>query len=78
MVEAFLQFVTRLSATIEMVCTAQSLAQRISEKRNLLSRKRNSRKDAWITSYVEDKLKLGWSPEQIAGRLKRDHGKKLI
>jgi len=61
-----------------MVCTAQSLAQRISEKRNLLSRKRNSRKDAWITSYVEDKLKLGWSPEQIAGRLKRDHGKKLI
>lgn len=53
-------------------------AQLLSEQRNSRSRRQNPRKENWITSYVEDKLKLGWSPEQIAGRLNRDHKKKLI
>lgn len=53
-------------------------AQNISEKRNFGSRKQNPRKDVWIIMYVEDKLRIGWSPEQIAGRLKRDYGRNLI
>lgn len=53
-------------------------AQNTSKARNSLSRKQNPRKDPWITCYVEDKLKIGWSPEQIAGRLKREYNKRLI
>ncbi len=30
-------------------------------------------KSAWLENYVLTKLRLGWSPEQICGRLKRDH-----
>src|SRR4030066_1116729 len=53
-------------------------AQNMSEIRNSLSRKQNPRKNRWVISYVEDKLKLGWSPEQIAGRLKREHKKQVL
>lgn len=53
-------------------------AQNASKIRNSLSRQQNPRKDVWIISYVEDKLKLGWSPEQISGRLKREHKKNII
>ena len=35
--------------------------------------KRPRLKDSMIKEYVIAKLKLGWSPEQIAGRLSKDH-----
>jgi len=53
-------------------------AQFISEKRNKNSRKFNARKDKWIFDYTEDKLKQGWSPEQISGRLNKDQGKHIV
>ena len=34
--------------------------------------------DKYLREYVERKIKLFWSPEQIAGRLKRIHGKTII
>lgn len=53
-------------------------AQEISVERNRNSRKQNPRKHVWITNYVVDKLRSGWSPEQIAGRLKRENNGKSI
>lgn len=53
-------------------------AQVLSEERISRSRKRNSKKPDWVYAYVEDKLKLGWSPEQISGRLRRKYGKPII
>ena len=49
------------------------LAQEISTRRNKHSRKHNARKSAVITNYVVDKLRSGWSPEQIAGRLRKEN-----
>jgi len=46
-------------------------ANLISVQRNRQSRRINPLKSAKIFSYVFDKLRGGWSPEQIAGRLKR-------
>lgn len=48
-------------------------AQELSQKRNNKSRKTNPLKSPSVYSYVCDKLRCGWSPEQIAGRLKRDN-----
>lgn len=48
-------------------------AEELSQKRNNKSRKDNPLKRPEIYSYVYDKLRCGWSPEQIAGRLKRDN-----
>lgn len=54
-------------------------AQEKSDDRNRRSRKTNPLKDAKIYAYVFDKLRCGWSPEQIAGRLKREnHGQPMI
>jgi len=54
-------------------------AEELSQKRNRKSRKTNPLKNPQIYSYVYDKLRCGWSPEQIAGRLKRDnHGQTVI
>lgn len=54
-------------------------AQHLSRERNLKSRRNNPLKNPSIYSYVIAKLRCGWSPEQIAGRLKRrHHGKSLI
>ena len=53
-------------------------AQELSQKRNNKSRKLNSLKSPQIYSYVYDKLRCGWSPEQIAGRLKRDNNNQTI
>lgn len=41
--------------------------------RKIAAAKRDRLKNVTILSYVEAKLKLGWSPEQIAGRLTLDH-----
>jgi len=54
-------------------------AQDLSWQRNLKSRKSNPLKNSKIFSYVVKKLRSGWSPEQIAGRLKRNNfGKAVI
>ena len=55
-----------------------SLAQTLSKTRNLKSRKTNPLKNPKIYSYVADKLRCGWSPEQIAGRLKRKNKGKTV
>ena len=44
-----------------------------STRRRKLSRSRPRIRDSAIQKYVEQHLKLGWSPEQIAGRLPIDH-----
>lgn len=46
-------------------------ANDLSRRRNVSSRRSNPLKDPVIYSYVIDKLRSGWSPEEIAGRLKR-------
>lgn len=53
-------------------------AQNVSWERKLLSRKRYPLKDPVTYAYVLDKLRLGWSPEQIDGRLKKEAGKRMI
>jgi len=53
-------------------------AQALSQKRNLKSRRLNPLKSPSIYSYVVDKLRCGWSPEQIAGRLKKDNQGKTV
>jgi len=54
-------------------------AQIISGGRNQKSRQTNPLKNPQIYRYVVRKLREGWSPEQIAGRLKRaHHGKTVI
>lgn len=53
-------------------------AQELSEQRNTASRRINPLKSPRIYSYVYEKLRCGWSPEQIAGRLKRDNGNKQV
>ena len=53
-------------------------AQEISHHRNVSSRRLNPLKSSRIFAYVCDKLRCGWSPEQIAGRLRRDCGGKSV
>lgn len=53
-------------------------AQTKSELRISRSRSKNALKQDWIIGHVMRKLRYGWSPEQIAGRLKRKHGKTII
>lgn len=54
-------------------------ANSLSLQRNRQSRKKNPLKSSKIFSYVFEKLREGWSPEQIAGRLKRlNKGKTVI
>jgi IS30 family transposase len=53
-------------------------AEELSQKRNKNCRKINPLKNPKIYAYVCLKLREGWSPEQIAGRLKKDNGGKTI
>lgn len=53
-------------------------AQVRSIKRISKSRSKNSTKKDWIVHYIISKLRFGWSPEQIAGRLKREQGKTIL
>ena len=48
-------------------------AQAKSKKRISKSRSKNSLKKDWVIDYIITHLRYGWSPEQIAGRLKREH-----
>jgi transposase, IS30 family len=47
-------------------------AQRLAEARRRRCRKRPKLDEPVIRRYVEEKLKLRWSPDQIAGRTRRD------
>ncbi len=46
--------------------------------RNSISHQRKRLKNKRIKKYVISKIKLGWSPEQIAGRIKMDYPKQKI
>lgn len=48
-------------------------AQHLAEKRKANSYQRHPLKNDWLYSYVHEKLREGWSPEQIEGRLKKDY-----
>lgn len=49
------------------------IAQRRYEERTHKKHKGKLDKHPELKKYVEDKIKLDWSPEQIAGRLKKDN-----
>jgi transposase, IS30 family len=53
-------------------------AQTKSELRIRRGRSQNALKQDWIIDYMVRKLRCGWSPEQIAGRLKRKYGSTII
>lgn len=53
-------------------------AQRISGLRKSKTNQKHPKKDTWIYSYVLEKVKQGWSPEEISGRLELEKGKKII
>lgn len=57
---------------------ASIAAQRLSEQRNIACRRKNPLKSAAIYAYVFEKLRCGWSPEQIAGRLKKENNNKNV
>lgn len=53
-------------------------AQFRSDKRRFDGRKRHPLKDPVTYAYVLEKLREGWSPEQISGRLKLENGRQII
>ena len=63
--------------TLGGVYTAIS-ANHLSEVRNHSARKKAALKDPQTYTYVVEKLRTGWSPEQIAGRLKKEQNRTVI
>src|SRR5947207_15149261 len=53
-------------------------AQHVSEKRKSIAGRRHPLKDKKTYAYVLEKLKEGWSPEQIAGRLEFEQQEHVI
>ena len=53
-------------------------AQSIAKKRTYQTKKKCWWQKQWLYSYVIDKLRCGWSPEQISGRLKLECGYRII
>lgn len=53
-------------------------AQQLTDERKRKARKREPLKNAQIFAYVHQKLRRGWSPEMIAGRLEKDRGRRLV
>jgi transposase, IS30 family len=53
-------------------------AQLVSQRRLHHSRRLNRLKNQHLYPYIVRKLRCGWSPEQIAGRLKRSHKGKTV
>lgn len=53
-------------------------AQAKAKNRTVDARKRHQLKNPAVYSYVLEKLRWGWSPEQIVGRLKRDNNGQTI
>jgi IS30 family transposase len=48
-------------------------AQAKAEQRSIKTRRRQPLKNPDVYRYVLQRLRCGWSPKQIAGRLKRNH-----
>ena len=48
------------------------LAKKMTEQRRIIanSRFRKIKNNKWLKNYVENSIKIYWSPEQISGRLK--------
>lgn len=59
---------------VYVAISAQAKADRICQE----TRKQHPLKDPVIYSYVLERLRRGWSPEEIAGRLKLKKGKTVI
>lgn len=57
------------SSGVYIPCRAQAKAM----KRAVLQRSQASWKGPEVLIYISEKLKLGWSPETIAGRMSLDH-----
>lgn len=53
-------------------------AQHVAEERKSLAGRRHPLKDKTTYAYVLEKLKEGWSPEQIAGRLALEQDERII
>lgn len=53
-------------------------AQQLTDERKKEARKRQPLKSREIFAYVQEKLRRGWSPEMIAGRLEKGHGRRVI
>jgi len=53
-------------------------AQELTDQRIIKSRKRDPLKDPKTYSYVIEKLRCGWSPEQISGRLKMENNNQPV
>lgn len=49
------------------------IAQELWEKRKSHAGKREPLKNRWVYQYTTEHLRQGWAPEQIAGRLRREH-----
>jgi IS30 family transposase len=53
-------------------------AQAKADRRKVEARKRQPLKSSRTYSYVLEHLRMGWSPEQIAGRLKKENGGRSV
>lgn len=53
-------------------------AQQLTDERKTEARKRHPLKNARTFAYVYAKLRHGWSPEMIAGRLEKKEGRRVI
>lgn len=53
-------------------------AQRLAETRIMEARKRHPLKNAQMFAYTHEKLRRGWSPEMIAGKLEKENGRRVI
>ena len=53
-------------------------AQTLTRKRQRAGKRRHPLKTPAVYSYVLEKLRTGWSPEQISGRLKKEQGHPVI
>lgn len=53
-------------------------AQNLATKRNTKAKHRHPLKNKLVYSYVLEKLKEGWTPEEISGRLKLENGQPVI
>ena len=61
-------------------CYHAGIAKQKTMKRRVTAnhRFRKIENNLWLQDYIKQKLKMYWSPEQIAGRLKTDYGKTIV
>lgn len=53
-------------------------AQRMAEERKAAAGERHPLKDPETYAHVHDKLRQGWSPEEICGRLEEERGERVL